>query len=109
MKYRLRTISPLQCGLVLGVLYALVSLVAIPFILLFMMIGAIEEAEGMLAGGMVMMIFFMILMPVMYGFAGFIFGAILALVYNLVARLTGGLEFTLGTPPEEDPSAAELT
>jgi hypothetical protein len=38
-------------------------------------------------------------MPVLYGILGFIGGAILALLYNLFARLAGGFELELEALP----------
>ena len=38
-------------------------------------------------------LFFAVLAPIMYGAMGFIFGALAGLVYNLVAKWTGGIEF----------------
>ena len=39
-----------------------------------------------------MMLGFGIFMPVLYGVMGFIFGVLMAVVYNLVARWIGGIE-----------------
>ena len=46
----------------------------------------------MFGGGVVVMA---VGLPVMYGAFGFIFGVIGALIYNLVAGWTGGIEITL--------------
>ena len=39
-------------------------------------------------------------MPILYGIMGFVFEIIIAVVYNLVAGQTGGLELDLETSPE---------
>jgi hypothetical protein len=39
-------------------------------------------------GGVAMLIF----LPILYGVAGFVFGAIAAAVYNLIAGIVGGIE-----------------
>jgi len=39
------------------------------------------------------------MIPVLYATIGFIGGIIVAAIYNLIARLTGGLEFTLDDIP----------
>jgi hypothetical protein len=63
--------------------------------LLFMLIGSTmlshiggQSAAVGVAGGMAMLIF----LPIMYGVAGFIFGAIAAALYNLIAGVIGGIE-----------------
>lgn len=40
-----------------------------------------------------------VLIPVIYGVMGFIGGVISALLYNLIARWTGGLEFEFKDVP----------
>ena len=42
----------------------------------------------------------MILMPLLYAAMGFVFGVISGAVYNLVAKWTGGIEFTVTDAPE---------
>jgi hypothetical protein len=45
-------------------------------------------------------VFFAIFVPVFYGVLGFVGGVIAAFFYNLVAKMTGGLEFKVTeTPP----------
>ncbi len=88
MKKRITHISPLQQGIVCGVLYGLISLIAVPFIILAALFGH---------GGL--SIIFAIFIPVIYAIVGFIGGIIVALVYNLVATWTGGVELTLTDVP----------
>lgn len=108
MNYRLKTLAILQTGAVIGVLYALLSLVLIPFMIIFMLIGATQEGPEDFASGAVGMIFFMIFMPVIYGILGFIGGVIVAFLYNIVAKITGGIEFTLAPTQTEAPPTDEL-
>jgi hypothetical protein len=97
MTRTLKRIAPLQLAKMMGVLYALMGLLFVPFFLLFAAIGAFAQhgsnqnvAPGALAlgGGLVMALLF----PVMYGVGGFILGAITAALYNVVARWVGGVE-----------------
>jgi hypothetical protein len=91
---RLRSINPLQLGLVSAILYALISLiVAIPVTLISMTAGSAMKGQPMAAlfAGPAVLIFF----PIMYGAVGFIGGIITAALYNLVARWTGGIEVQL--------------
>lgn len=80
---------------VMGVLYAMVGLVAGALLSLLSLAGFAAGGRqgfvGMLFGAAAI-----IIMPILYGILGAISGAIGALIYNLVARITGGLEVELG-------------
>lgn len=95
MTKRLVHVAPLQCGTVLAVLYACLSLLVIPFFLLASMIPNPNGAHPPFSFGLV----FAIALPFLYGFLGFIFGIIAAAVYNLVAKMTGGLQFRVADVP----------
>jgi len=107
MKRRLASVSPLQLGIVLAVLYGLISLIiVVPMGLIFAGVsasGAHNAAQGAspaLIGGMVGG-FMMILLPILYAVLGFIGGVIAGAIYNLVAKWTGGIEFTVVDAPAE--------
>jgi hypothetical protein len=89
MKKELTSIAPLRAGIVLATFYGLVSLVFVPFFLLFALIGSKSGTAVPALFGVV----FAVLMPVIYAFFGFIGGVIAAAVYNLIAKWTGGFEF----------------
>jgi hypothetical protein len=78
-------------GLIFGVLYGL----------FFIIFGAAMSAMGSndaTAGGVgsvAVGIAMMIGIPLMYGFMGFIMGAIGALVYNALSGIVGGVKFEL--------------
>lgn len=86
---RLTRVAPLRAGMVLGILYGFIGLLVAPFIVLAAVAGK------QVGGGVV----FAILLPVLYGAAGFIGGIIAAALYNLIATWTGGLEFDLSDAP----------
>ena len=89
MKKELTNIAPLRAGIVLGVLYGILSLIFVPFFLLAAVVGS-------KTGGPVPAIFgvgFAVMMPVLYAAVGFIGGVIAAALYNLIAKWTGGFEF----------------
>jgi hypothetical protein len=88
MKKRLTYISPLKAGIVQAVICAVISLIAVPFIIL----AALFSHGGFGA-------VFAIFLPIIYGVGGFIAGIISALVYNLVAKWTGGLELVFTDVP----------
>lgn len=89
MRRRIRRFDPLQTGKVLGALYALMGLVFLPFFWLLQ--SFMPEGGGFFMG-------FGLLMPIVYGIFGLVFGAIGALIYNFVAGLTGGLEVEVDEP-----------
>jgi hypothetical protein len=96
MNKRIKRLAPLQTGLVLGVLYALLSLIMVPFL---MLAGAGIAAAARQGGAPLPFAFLFgagaLFLPVLYGVMGFIAGVIVALVYNLVAKMTGGIELTV--------------
>ena len=76
-------INPIQLGKILGISYALMSLLIIPLFILI----AIANPHGAGVGlGVV------ILLPIFYGIAGLIGGVIFAWIYNICAKLVGGIE-----------------
>jgi len=100
MTKKLKRIAPLQLGIVAGVFYALISLIIVPFFILIAIGAAFaphaQAQNAMSAGlGVGMGLIFAVMAPIMYGVMGFLFGALAGLVYNLVARWTGGIEFVV--------------
>lgn len=78
-----------QTAKVVGVLYALIGVVLVPFIL----IAAIYSPNKSGLGPGVALA-----LPILYGVAGFVFTAIGCAIYNFVAGLVGGIEVELDTP-----------
>ena len=107
MNLKLKRIAPLQAGKMLAALYGLLSLVVIPFMLLFIGVSSlVARSQGGAGAPALPLIFgmglgFMIFMPILYALMGFLFGVIGAFVYNLLAKWIGGfeLEFEATTPP----------
>jgi hypothetical protein len=100
MTRRIKRVAPLQAGKMLGVLYACMGLIFLPFFALAGLAGAFAQQtqQAQNAGGPPaalfagMMFGFGIFMPIFYGLFGFIFGIISAAIYNLIARWIGGIE-----------------
>jgi hypothetical protein len=91
--WRLTRLGALSTGLVSAVIHALLGLlvgVAVFFASLFLPAPAIPLVGGRLAGGLAI-----VALPALYGVAGFLAGALVALVYNLTARLVGGVKVLL--------------
>ena len=93
----IRRVNPVSAAKVCGLLYAILGLIIGAFISLMMMaaggaVSAAAEETGGAIFGMLMGAGAIIIAPIFYGIFGFISGAIGALLYNLVAGWTGGLE-----------------
>ncbi len=88
MKQKVRRIAPVQLGKIMAVVYALFSIVAIPFMLIAVSLSSETSGPGLI---------FVIIMPVLYIIFGFIGGIIGAFIYNLSAKWVGGIEIEIET------------
>jgi hypothetical protein len=97
MNKRLKRIGILKAGVVLAVLYALFSLILVPFLMIGGTIAARAAAQSGGAEAPFGFLFGLgaLFLPFLYGFFGFVIGIISAALYNLVAKMTGGIELTL--------------
>ena len=107
MQKEIKRIHVLQAGLFLGVFYAVLGLIfALIYGAFFLLVGAAgmastssSSATGGPGPGEIlavmggMGIFMIILIPILYGAMGFIGGVIGAAVYNLIAKIVGGIKF----------------
>jgi hypothetical protein len=87
----IKRIAPLQLGKMLAILYGIMGVLFIPFFLLMTLFAAhlpAQQRVGMMALGAGFAVFF----PIIYAVMGFVFGALGALIYNLVAKWVGGIE-----------------
>lgn len=102
MRYRIRSLEPMSVGKMFAALYFCISLLFVPF-LLIIMISMPQQDTGGRTVGVALAIVMMIILPLLYGAMGFIFGALGAVVYNLVAGWLGGFVMELqpaGIAPE---------
>jgi hypothetical protein len=91
VRYRIRRVDPIQVAKVMGILYALAGLVAAPiFYFASKVTPTTPEATGFGLGPG-----FAIAVPIIYGVLGFIFTAIAAVIYNLIAGWVGGIVIEL--------------
>lgn len=77
-------------GLLFGLIFSLVSLLGAAFGSAFQDSTGLESLFGLLFG-----VGAVVLLPIFYGLMGFLAGLLTAAIYNLVARLVGGLELEL--------------
>jgi hypothetical protein len=87
MKKQIVNISKLQTAKVMAVLYLIISL-PLGLLMLIPMLIAQPEGSRMSLG-------FLVAMPVLYAVFGFLFTLLGAWIYNGVAGLIGGIEFTM--------------
>jgi len=84
----------------LGLLYACMGLIFLPFFAIAGLAGAFaqhaqqaQNVPGLSAALMAGIMFgFGIFIPIIYGAMGFVFGIIMAAIYNLIAGWIGGIE-----------------
>lgn len=91
MTYQMKSVRVLQTSLIAAILYfALSLLICIPLFLIALVMPHTGNDPFSTFGS----IFFLFL-PFLYAILGFIFSSIGCLIYNLVAKFTGGIAFTL--------------
>jgi hypothetical protein len=112
---RLRRIGVLRTATVAAVLYAIGTLIFFAFIALLVLIGGsnipnLPGGVGSAALGGIGVLFVGLIVALLYAVFGWIITAIFCLLYNLVARITGGIEMELTTvvaaPPQPVPQWA---
>lgn len=92
----IRRIGVLSLAKMLGALYGIVGLIFGVIVALFSLVGAgvglvNEDAASGIFGAM-FGVGAVILLPIFYGVMGFLGGALMAFLYNLVSGVAGGLE-----------------
>jgi len=97
MRKVIRGIGVLSAGKIGGILYAGVGLVVGALVALISLVGGFAGMATDAGGasgvvGMVMGVGAIVVFPVFYGVIGFLGMALSALLFNLGARVTGGLE-----------------
>lgn len=90
MAQQIRRFGIGQTAKVVGVLYALMGLLLLPF---FLAAAAFAPSQTGFGTG------FALGLPIIYGVAGFIFTAIACAIYNFVAGFVGGIEVELESGP----------
>jgi len=90
----IRRFDPLQLGKVFAIVYGGLALLITPFMILIALAGGHQSGGLQGSGGLVGMfgIGFALIFPFIYALAGFIGGIIGAFIYNLAAKLVGGIQ-----------------
>lgn len=92
-RLHIRKIDPLSAGKVLGLIYALISLVVGLFLSMIAIFGIAAGGGDAVLGGLATGLGAVIMLPLVYGVLGFIGGVIGAFLYNVVASMAGGIVF----------------
>jgi len=96
-KLRILQVPPVRFGLVLGLINGFVGMIVAPVLLLTL--GAAATAADLNVAPKLLGIPWLfagagaLFMPFIHAVGGFVFGVLLAMVYNFAARWTGGIEF----------------
>jgi ABC-type dipeptide/oligopeptide/nickel transport system permease component len=84
MTNRVVHVSVHQTAKIVAILYTLMALVFVPIGVLFALRQGQEVSWRLL-----------VLVPLLYGLASYVFGAVACWLYNVVAGVVGGIEFTV--------------
>jgi hypothetical protein len=95
----LKSVGVLSLGKITGLLYAGLGLFIGFFFTMFALLGATMGALAEEEMGALFSVFFgmgsIVIFPLLYGIMGLVMGVIVAALYNLLARLVGGVEVEL--------------
>lgn len=89
-----KSVGVLSAAKIMGLIYACMGLIFAPLFLLIGLLGSMAGQQKTPFAGMFGVIF-ALFMPVFYGVIGFLGGAIGGLLYNLFAKLVGGIELEM--------------
>ena len=82
----LKSVNPVQLGLIQGIITGAIGLL---FGIIVALIGSVApRASFAMFGGLAAIVF----IPLFYAFIGFLGGLITALLFNLAAKVTGGVQ-----------------
>ena len=97
----LKRVGVLSVGKIMGCVYAVLGLIGGGFFALFSMIGLTFGGPDAKLPGLLFGVGAIVFLPVLYGVLGFILGLIVAALYNVFAKLVGGIELELEQPKEQ--------
>ncbi|HEX8926376.1 MAG TPA: hypothetical protein VF786_11315 [Terriglobales bacterium] len=94
MRYNLRSIDVLSAAKVSAFLHGCMGVLFIPFFLSFAVLGATTNAPGARQGAVIFVIF-AIAMPFFYALMGFVVGALMSWLYNVISERFGPVRVDL--------------
>ena len=97
----LTRIAPWPAARLLAAFYLVIGVIIMPFMVLYAVFGHPPDEEPATRGAAIAVALFL---PFIYAAAGFITGGLGGLLYNLLARLLGGIPLML--EPEPTPVSA---
>jgi hypothetical protein len=95
---KIRSVGPLSVGKIFAVIYGAFGVLAGLFLAFFSLVGAAFAANNPAARlpPVALGVAAIVVLPIFYGVMGFIGGVISAALYNVAARIMGGIEVDLG-------------
>ena len=91
----LRRVGILSVAMFAGTAAAAMALI---FALMLMMFAGVAGGNALTPAGLGAGVGFVIFAPIMYGIMGFIGGAVNAVIYNVIAEITGGIRMEFDNP-----------
>jgi hypothetical protein len=98
--HTIKSVGVLSVAKVMGAIHVVLGLLVLPFFLLISLVASMAPRQNSPNPfGPFIGIAFAIFAPIFYGVWGFVFGAIGAFLYNLMAKWMGGIEVRLEPAP----------
>jgi hypothetical protein len=94
MRYKLRSVEVLSVAKLFALLHGCIGLIFLPVLLLAGVVSLVAGTKEGAIGG-VAMIVLSVLMPLFYAGMGFLMGALMSWLYNVLANKFGAIELRL--------------
>jgi len=91
---KIKSVGVLSCAKIFGAMYACMGLLVIPIVLLGGL-ATLFSGQGKQALGGIVFLLIGIAAPLFYGAMGFLFGALTAWLYNIMAGWLGGIQIEI--------------
>lgn len=98
----IKSVGVLSVAKISGLVYAGLALILMPIFLIVGFAGTLAGGRNSGVSGLVSIVI-AVLLPVIYGLLGFVFGAIGGFFYNICAKWVGGIEVEVDAPAVAPP------